>query len=84
MASIGASSCSSSGPQKSSSVPTASWRRTDEAKKRKCDRLADDQAELLRRQLGLGAFLHAEGRDAQRLHRRLMPGTAGIDDSTPT
>ena len=40
-------------------------------------RLADDQAELLRRQLDLGAFLHAERHDAQRLDRRAHAGHRG-------
>ncbi|KGX04687.1 putative molecular chaperone HspA/DnaK domain protein [Burkholderia pseudomallei MSHR640] len=46
-------------------------RRTEEAE---ADGLADDEAELLRRQRGVGAFLHPERRDAQRLDRRLEAG----------
>ena len=42
-------------------------RRAEEAELR---RLADHQAELLARHVGLGALLHAERHDAQRLDRR--------------
>ncbi|MNT70161.1 hypothetical protein D3C72_2085180 [compost metagenome] len=49
----------------------APHRRAEEAE---MHRLAHHQAELLRRQRGIGAFFHAERRHAQRLDRRLEAG----------
>src|SRR5262245_35931209 len=49
----------------------ATHRRAEEAE---VGRLADDQAELLPRHVGLGALLHAERHDAQRLDRRRGAG----------
>ena len=66
--------------QRADLIPAA-HRRTEEAE---LHRFADDEAELLRRQRRVRAFLHPERRDAQRLHRRFEPGTAGIADSIAT
>ena len=72
-------------PRRRAASPTPSSRRTDEREEAKAHRLADHQAELVRRQLGVGALLHAERRHAQRLQRRLAcraPPASTI--STPT
>ena len=52
----------------------AAHRRAEEAE---AHRLAHHQPELLGRQFGLGAFLHAEGGEAQGLHRRFHAGDGG-------
>ncbi len=69
---------SSISPSHSSTrVPTRVAAASGGAEEAKLGRLADDEAELLAGHVGLGAFLHAEGHDAQRLDRRRAAGHGG-------
>ena len=74
MTSIGASSSSSSPFHRSSAVPARVLPAHGGAEEAEADRLADDDAELVRRELRLRPLLHSERREAHRGDRRLDAG----------
>ena len=78
---MGGSSSSSLALDHVARAIVAPHRRAEEAE---AHRLADDHAELLRRELGASAFLHAEGATHSALIGGSIPGTAGTALSMPT
>ena len=74
---MGASSSSSSPFQRSSAVPTASLRANGRAEEAEADRLADDDAELVRRQLGGVPSSMPNGATQSAVIGGSSPGTAG-------